>query len=317
MGFALNAQSGETLSLYNTPVAGGGLLDSVEFGMQLADLSIGRSGHDGAWTLTQPTFGATNVAAPTGNQSELRINEWLASDDGSFGDDFIELVNLDPLPVALGGLFLTDNPVGQPDKHQIAPLSFIAGNGYAVFRADDNSGANHVGFKLAADQELLGLMTPSLAQIDKVIYYGQTTGISEGHRPDGGGTIDWIDPPTPGAPNPGSAAPSADFDGSTVIDGSDFLAWQRGFGTIDATKADGDADNDQDVDGDDLAVWENQYGSPAPLAASSAFSTSEPVSESTHAVEGNGSVINEDEVSRIGGLRASGNKATTQERQLK
>ncbi len=64
-------------------------------------------------------------------------------------------------------------------------------------------------------------------------------------------------------------APSADFDGNSLIDGFDFLAWQRGFGITapNATKADGDADIDQDVDGDDLTVWENQYGTAAPVVA--------------------------------------------------
>ncbi len=43
---------------------------------------------------------------------------------------------------------------------------------------------------------------------------------------------------------------SADFDNDGDIDGGDFLAWQRGFGTPSANKDDGDADNDADVDGE-------------------------------------------------------------------
>ncbi len=73
-------------------------------------------------------------------------------------------------------------------------------------------------------------------------------------------------------------SPSADFDFSNVIDGADFLAWQRGFGITspDATKLDGDADNDLDVDGNDLTVWETQYGmSFVPLAAASAVTQGE------------------------------------------
>jgi hypothetical protein len=54
--------------------------------------------------------------------------------------------------------------------------------------------------------------------------------------------------------------PSADFDGDGDVDGRDFLAWQRGFGTSGATQGDGDADHDEDVDGDDLGVWQEQYG---------------------------------------------------------
>ena len=64
----------------------------------------------------------------------------------------------------------------------------------------------------------------------------------------------------------------ADFNGDGVVNGRDFLAWQRGFGTPAplASKSDGDADNDQDVDYDDLAAWENAYGAlpnVAPLVA--------------------------------------------------
>ena len=64
--------------------------------------------------------------------------------------------------------------------------------------------------------------------------------------------------------------PFADFDTDSDVDGFDFLAWQRGFGTAtNATKADGDADNDEDVDSDDLAVWESQFGMATAGAGSS------------------------------------------------
>ena len=54
---------------------------------------------------------------------------------------------------------------------------------------------------------------------------------------------------------------TGDFDDNGVVDGRDFLAWQRGFGTVvGATLAQGDADRDGDVDGDDLAFWSAAYG---------------------------------------------------------
>ena len=70
-------------------------------------------------------------------------------------------------------------------------------------------------------------------------------------------------------PVPG-AEPLADFDGNGSIDGRDFLAWQRGFGTTNATPSDGDANGDGIVDGGDLAVWQAQYGmsqTSAPIAS--------------------------------------------------
>jgi hypothetical protein len=64
-----------------------------------------------------------------------------------------------------------------------------------------------------------------------------------------------------------SAIPSADFDEDGDVDGRDFLAWQRGTGTmIGATHSQGDADRDGDVDAADLAIWSEAYGAPA-LAA--------------------------------------------------
>jgi len=68
----------------------------------------------------------------------------------------------------------------------------------------------------------------------------------------------------------------ADFDASGAVDGFDFLAWQRGFGTTPPTaiKSDGDADDDGDVDQVDLGSWQSQYGTiAAPLAAASTTSS--------------------------------------------
>lgn len=58
---------------------------------------------------------------------------------------------------------------------------------------------------------------------------------------------------------------SADFDEDGDVDGNDFLALQRGYGTpIGAQHAQGDADRDGDVDDDDLNLWETSF---ATLAA--------------------------------------------------
>lgn len=80
-------------------------------------------------------------------------------------------------------------------------------------------------------------------------------------------------------------AVSADFDEDGDIDGSDFLAWQRGFGTPNAMKADGDADNDLDVDSDDLTIWTDQYGQPAPLASSLWATSAQPLAVERQSVE--------------------------------
>ncbi len=67
-----------------------------------------------------------------------------------------------------------------------------------------------------------------------------------------------------------SSAVSADFDLDGDVDGSDFLTWQRGFGTTpDALHSQGDADVDGTVAAADLAIWQLQYGMTAPAESAS------------------------------------------------
>ncbi|MCA9235932.1 MAG: PEP-CTERM sorting domain-containing protein [Planctomycetales bacterium] len=65
-----------------------------------------------------------------------------------------------------------------------------------------------------------------------------------------------------------TSALSADFNADGTVDGGDFLAWQRGFGTTaGATKAQGDADGNGAVNAADLAAWQSQFGAGAATAA--------------------------------------------------
>jgi hypothetical protein len=57
--------------------------------------------------------------------------------------------------------------------------------------------------------------------------------------------------------------PTGDFNGDGVVDGADFLAWQRGFGAAAPTLAQGDADQNGAVDSADLETWKSQYGNVA------------------------------------------------------
>lgn len=55
---------------------------------------------------------------------------------------------------------------------------------------------------------------------------------------------------------------SADFDANGVVDGTDFLTWQRGVGlSTGATPAQGDANKDAAVDAADLGLWKRQFAS--------------------------------------------------------
>lgn len=59
---------------------------------------------------------------------------------------------------------------------------------------------------------------------------------------------------------------SADFDADGDVDGSDWLAWQRGVGvTTLAGSSHGDANHDGTVNSTDLAIWQNQHGNGSSL----------------------------------------------------
>ena len=168
-GFALGDASG-ALYLFN---AAGQLVNSVEYGFQIPDRSFGLSA--GAMKLlATPTRAATNSAAQTlGAVTQLRINEWMAQ-PGS-GGDWFELYNLDANPVAMAGLYLTDDPseLGR-SKFQIPALSFIAGQGWVKWEADStpSAGRNHLNFTLDGGAEYLRLSNndASITSIDTVSF---------------------------------------------------------------------------------------------------------------------------------------------------
>jgi hypothetical protein len=102
-GLVLGNASG-ALFLFNSV---GQIVDFIQWGFQIADGSIGVDA--GTWKLlASPTRGAANSGAATlGAVTQLRINEWAAA---LSAQDWFELYNLDPLPVAMAGLYLTDDP---------------------------------------------------------------------------------------------------------------------------------------------------------------------------------------------------------------
>lgn len=60
---------------------------------------------------------------------------------------------------------------------------------------------------------------------------------------------------------------NADFNNDGMVDGSDFLIWQRQFGAAVPAFTNGDANGDGAVNAADLAVWRDQFGSPPPAQA--------------------------------------------------
>ncbi|HRY50524.1 MAG TPA: lamin tail domain-containing protein [Candidatus Paceibacterota bacterium] len=203
LGFNLK-QEGDALYLFSPAIQGGTLIDSVVFGRQLTDRSIARLS-EAVWGLALPTPGLPNIALPLGDPRHLKINEWLAHAQFVPSPDFIELFNPEVLPVNLEGLWLTDNPVGDPAKHLIGPLSFIDGQGVAVFASDTQppSGSDEFSFGLSVLQGMIGLFDARLVAIDQVVYGPQQPDISQGRSPNGADTFSFFRQPTPGAANPG------------------------------------------------------------------------------------------------------------------
>ena len=196
-GFSLKA-TGDAIYLF-----AGTLLDSLVFGLQAGDYSLGRVGT--GWSLNTPTPGGLNAPATLGAQGAVKINEWMASP--SSGDDWFELYNSGTQPVSLGGLYLTDTSANKTNS-LIPAFSFLGTgvNAYVRIWADDNpqNGANHASFKLSGSGEAIGLYSSpqtSGVQIDYIPFGQQTADVSQGRLPDGSANIVSF----PGNPTPGDA----------------------------------------------------------------------------------------------------------------
>jgi len=188
--------------------AQGQVVNSVEYGFQVADRPIGVAG--GQWRLlATATPGAVNSApAALGTNAVLRFNEWMANPVSGLPDWF-ELFNPTNLPIELSGLYLTDDPstAGQR-QFRVAPLSFIGPAGFVQWIADGDAdqGRDHVNFSLDAGAESLWLFRSpngtNFTLIDAVAFDAQALDVSEGRLPDGQANIvSFLGSPTPAESN--------------------------------------------------------------------------------------------------------------------
>lgn len=122
----------------------------------------------------------------------MPVNTTVVSDpDGEF-DDWIELYNMSSEAKDLSGWFLTDNEK-HISKWQFPPATTIAGKGYLVIWADDDSAqiGLHANFKLSSLGEEVLLSDSDGNLVDKVLYPGQTLELSYSRYPDGTGEFKW------------------------------------------------------------------------------------------------------------------------------
>ncbi|MBN9690134.1 MAG: lamin tail domain-containing protein [Verrucomicrobia bacterium] len=189
--FGLDA-AGEQVVLFDTLT---NVVDAVSFGSQAAGLALGRLGENRNWVLTEPSPGLANQVVPTAGAEGVRLNEFLADSDA--GDDWIELHNPGTLPAALaGGQLVTSNAV-----FRISGPAFIGAGGFAVLKADENPGPDHVDFKLPAAGGKIEWRDAAGVTVDRVDYGLQTPSASLGRIPDGTGP--WT--ALPGNQSPGAS----------------------------------------------------------------------------------------------------------------
>ncbi|CAN5386787.1 hypothetical protein BH23VER1_BH23VER1_10990 [soil metagenome] len=203
LGFGLDARGGQLL-LFDSAAVGQPLLDIVEFGPQIPDFSVGRTGAGaGMWALVNPSLGAPNSPQALGSPSALRINEWLANPDFRFDDDFIELYNPGPRPVALGGAAITDDAINFPARATLPPLSFIAPGGFLTFVAGGGGPAGSLAlpFGLSSTGDRINLIGANGRLIDRRDFGVSFRDLSTGGIQDGAPVLAQFDFPTPGLSN--------------------------------------------------------------------------------------------------------------------
>lgn len=206
LGFGLNA-GGDALYLYDTLAAGQTLRDSVVFGLQIPDYSIGRTGGDlNTWRLCTPTIGSPNTeVAALGLPGAVRINEWCGNADYRASDDFIELYNPSLQPVALGGMVLTDDAVNYPARGLMPPLSFMGPTRFVAFETKGSKAtpgnARELPYNLGATFGNVTFLGANGVRVDSADTVAQFRDVSVGRLPDGTGTFGRLPLPSPGASN--------------------------------------------------------------------------------------------------------------------
>ena len=143
-----------------------------------------------------------------GSGWELCVNEFMATNSITIADDtgayvdWIELHNLTGDPIALDGYSLTDD-LSEPDRHVLDGGLTLPAHDYIVLWADGmpELGSTHLGFRLSAEGEEVGLYDPDGHAVNTMVYDPQVTDWSAARMPDGSLTWEIDTSPTPGESN--------------------------------------------------------------------------------------------------------------------
>lgn len=159
----------------------------------------------------------TGLASKSASPPSVRINEFMADNDGVIADEFgeyddvLELYNAGTTGVDLGGMHLTDD-LSDPTKFRIPDTITLPPGGFVLFWADGSpeQGIYHTNFALSKSGEAIGLFDTDAngnAPVDTYSFGVQATDVSEGRCPDGGETWLFYRAPTMGATNEPCGAP--------------------------------------------------------------------------------------------------------------
>ena len=145
--------------------------------------------------------------------AQLQINEFQASNDNSYfdnyqeDDDWVEIYNSADSSIDMGGMFFTDNiddgdlymiPDTDSSKTTIDPGEYLL----FWFDKDPEQGILHIDCKLKSSGEQIALFSEDgYSLVDSLTYKNQETNISFGRKPNG--ALDWMffTQPTPGMSN--------------------------------------------------------------------------------------------------------------------
>ena len=141
VNFALDAM-GDALRIYST---NGAVIDAVDFGRQARDISSGRF-PDGQ---TNVVFFPDSSTPDAGNHFALHqvvISEFLANAEAPL-EDAIELQNVGATEIAIGGWYLSNDPL-QLKKFQLPSGTALLPGGFAVFYENQFNDGTPMAFEL-------------------------------------------------------------------------------------------------------------------------------------------------------------------------